>query len=256
MCAPHFTEAGGLAHGFTTRLGGVSCGAYASLNIGIRRPDDKEHIMENLRRSVRAVGGTFENLVISHQTHGTVIRKITRNEAGEGARGETDTPEADALMTNEADIPLLTYYADCVPVALYDPKKRVIAVVHAGWRGTVSGIAALTAEAMCLEYGCAPQDILAAIGASIGKCCFEIGEDIKDAFLPEFLSPSPLRKDKFFADLWQYNAYHLKRAGVPEENIILSGECTKCRNDKYFSNRAQGGVMGNHGLIMELKDEN
>ena len=251
-CVPRFLEAGGLAHGFTTRAGGVSEGAFATLNVGLRRADKKENIMENLRRATEAVGGTFSHLVISHQVHGTVIRHVTERDAGEGARGELNTPECDALMTDTPGIPLLTGYADCVPVALYDPKRKVIAAVHAGWRGTADRIAYHSVKEMCAYYGSDPADILAGIGASIGKCCFEIDRDVADEFPAEYVEKSTQKEGKFYADLWRYNADQLKEAGVLDQNITLAGVCTVCRNDIYFSSRAQQKKMGNHGLIMEL----
>ena len=253
MCVPQFLEAGGLVHGFTTRLGGVSEGAFATLNVGIRRADKKENILENIRRVVSAMGGTFQNLVISHQVHGVVIRHVKEKDAGEGARGELDTPECDALMTNVPGIPLLTGYADCVPVALYDPKRRVIAAVHAGWRGTAGRIAYRSVKEMCEQYGSKSEDILAGIGASIGKCCFEVDLPVAREFPAEYVEKSQERADKFYVDLWRYNADQLKEAGISDEHITLSGECTVCRNDLYFSSRAQKKKMGNHGLIMELK---
>ena len=253
MCVPQFLEAGGVLHGFTTRAGGVSEGPFATLNVGLRRADRREHILENLRRATCAVGGTFPNLVISHQVHGTVIRHVTEKDAGEGARGELNTPECDALMTDVAGIPLLTGYADCVPVALYDPKRRVIAAVHAGWRGTADRIAYLSVREMCEYYGSDPRDILAGIGASIGKCCFEIDADVAECFPTGYVEKSTRAANKYYADLWRYNADQLKEAGVSDAHITLSGECTVCRNDIYFSSRAQQKKMGNHGLIMELK---
>ncbi len=253
MSVPRFIEIGGISHGFTTRLGGVSEGEFSSLNIGIRRPDKKEHIMENLRRACSAVGATFENLVISHQVHGTSVRVVTMEDAGEGARGETETPEADALITNVPGIPLLAYYADCVPVALYDPVKRAIGAVHAGWKGTVQEIAKVTVEKMMKEYGSDPRDMVAAIGASIGPCCFEIDRDVAEHFPQEFVRPGK-KEGKFYADLWEYNKKQLTDCGILPENITISGECTVCHSEKYFSNRAQKGKMGNHGLIMELKE--
>ena len=253
MCVPRFLEIGGISHGFTTRHGGVSKGPFATLNVGIRRPDEKEHIIENLRRATGAIGGHFENLVVSHQVHGVGIRHITKKDAGEGTIAKLDTPECDALMTNVPEIPLLTGYADCVPVALYDPKKKVIAAVHAGWRGTAQRIAYLSVKEMVKVYGSNPVDIVAGIGASIGKCCFEVDKDVAEEFPPQYVENSTIKENKFYVDLWQYNADQLKEAGVLDENITLSGECTVCHKDKYFSSRAQGGLMGNHGLIMELK---
>lgn len=252
---PLFDRAGGLRHMVTTRLGGVSEGEFQSLNIGIRRPDNKEHIMENLHRAVTAMDGTFPNLVISRQVHETHIRTVTEQDAGEGARGETDTEEADGLITDCPHIPLLTYYADCVPLMFYDPKRRVIATSHAGWKGTVKHIGRKTIRKMKTDFGCNVTDILCAVGPSIGKCCFEVDLPVAEQFRAEIGDAvvTPMPHQKFMVDLWQANISEFLNEGIPDAHIALSGECTKCNNHRYFSNRAQGGKMGNHGVIMELR---
>ena len=165
-------EQAGFAHGFSTRVGGVSPAPWDSLNLGAGRGDEPERVSENFRRFCHAIGADPDTLVKNHQIHSDVVRQ-----AGWGDQvsfpGEGGQMEADGLITGEKGLSLCIFTADCIPVLLCDPVKRVACAVHAGWRGTALGIAARWVERMKKDYGCRGEDILAAIGPGISTCCFE-----------------------------------------------------------------------------------
>ena len=167
--ADAFTAAGGVAHGFATRLGGVSTGPYAQLNLGITRPDERAAVRENYHRFCAAIGADVTSLVMTHQVHEDTIRQATQADVLDDLLDPLDY-QADGLLTNQPGLCLTIYYADCIPVLLYDPVHRAIAAVHSGWRGTSLGIAPQAVAKMTALYGSDPGDILAAIGPGIGPC--------------------------------------------------------------------------------------
>ena len=172
----------GVGHAFSTRLGGVSAPPFDSMNLSFTRGDDRKAVTENFRRICAVVGGTLEQTVISAQTHTANVRTITRADCGSGVTYERTYTDVDGLITDEPQVILCTQYADCVPLLFADPVKRVVATAHSGWRGTVQRIGAVTVEKMCADYGCRREDIRAAIGPSIGPCCFEVDEPVYAAF--------------------------------------------------------------------------
>ena len=178
--ADGFVEAGGVAHGFSTRQGGVSQGMWASLNLGVSRGDDPDHVRENYRRFQAAIGAEGHVMAASNQVHGAVVRNLTTADLKDDPYGKTGY-EADGLMTAIPGVILTVFSADCIPVLLYDPRRRVIAALHAGWRGTAAGIVTVAVGQMASVYGSDPADILAAIGPGIGQCCFETHEDVPNA---------------------------------------------------------------------------
>lgn len=249
----------GIRHGFSTRLGGVSRGIYASMNLGFGRGDSEENVRENYRRLCAAMDIPAERLVFSKQTHKDRVRKATAADCGTGILRPIPYDDVDAHMTNEPNVPLLIFSADCVPVFFYDKTHGAIALAHAGWRGTVQKIAAKTVAAMAREYGTEPEQITAVIGPSVCGGCFEIGPEVAEEFLrvwPEAEEPTLLRKgtgDRYFADLWEANRLALLEAGVPDENISVSGICTMCRQDLFFSHRGSQGRRGSNAGFLMLK---
>ena len=243
-------------YGYSTRLFGVSEGIYASMNLGQNRGDEPDRVRENYRRMCDAIGLPMERLVLSKQVHLCHVQKVTAADAGNGFFSENRFEDADALMTDERNVPLVIFTSDCVPVFLYDPEHKAIALVHAGWRGTVGGICRNTVEAMNREYGTDPGKVLAAIGPSICRKCFEIGPEVAEQFEVAFAGACDevLRKgggDRFYADLWRANEIMLLSAGVRKENITVSGLCTMCRPELFFSHRATNGLRGsNAGFLM------
>ena len=251
-----FDAAGGVAHGFSTREGGVSEGIYASLNLGPNRGDEREHVLENYRRFTAAIGAQAEGLVCAHQVHGDTVRCVTTADRGKGLERPWDF-EADGLITDVPGLCLAVLTADCLPILLYDPVRRVVGAVHAGWRGTALGIAAKAVERMVDCYGCDRLDILAAIGPGISKCCFETHEDVPNA-MTEAMGASALHciqvlpTGKFRVDLKALNAKRLESAGLDPEHIAISGDCTACLPEKYWSHRITKGERGSQAAMIAI----
>ena len=244
----------GVPHCFSTRLGGVSKGYLASLNLGIHRGDDPENVMENYRILGDAVGFDPAELVLTRQIHSDIVRKVDKKDSGvymvEGA-----SPECDGLITDELGVALAVFTADCTPILLYDPVTGAVGAVHAGWRGTVADIAGKAVKAMSENYGCEPRNIRAAIGPNIGQCCFETDRDVPDAVLAVLGDEGTrfIRKsgEKYHVDLKGVNEVLLRRAGV--ENIRVSEECTACRPDRFWSHRVTRGERGALAAIIKCE---
>ena len=244
---------------FVGTLHGVSEGIYSTMNLSFHRGDDMDAVMENHRRLAQAVGYDHRRLVFSDQVHETVIRKVTEEDAGKGITRESDITETDGLMTNVKDLPLITFYADCVPVFFYDPVKEVVAMNHSGWRGTVKNISRHMVEALNKEYGCEASDLICAVGPSICQNCYEVSEDVaeafKDAYLPEqyMKMTKNIGNGKYLLDLHRANYYNLTGAGILPEHINVTDICTCCNPDFLFSHRASHGKRGNLGAVIMLK---
>ncbi len=244
-------SAGGLSHIFTTRHGGFSTGPLALMNMSPAR-ENPETVIKNYKAVCACEDIPAEKCVLSHQTHTDNIRIATVEDAGKGLFCKSDINDVDGLVTNVKNLPIVIFYADCVPVLLYDPVKKVIAAVHAGWRGTINNIAGKAVKVMSENFGTNPCDILAAIGPSIGPCCFETGEDVKKEFVLAGLSKYVTNKNgSIYIDLQSSNKEFLLNAGV--ENISISGLCTKCNCDDFFSHRGCGADTGRMALIACLK---
>ena len=176
-----FLELPGVVHGFSTRLGGVSEGIYESLNLGLRLDDDREKVLKNYELFGQSVGFDPKRISCPDQVHKDNILVVTEEDAGDGVARELSHFEIDAQITNCKNIPLIVYWADCVPILLYDPVSRVIGSVHAGWRGSVAGIAFKAVKKMVDEFGCLPENIHAVIGPSIGPDNYEVSEEVMQA---------------------------------------------------------------------------
>lgn len=247
-------------HAFSTRLGGVSRDEFFSMNLSFHRGDPAENVLENYRRICRAAGFPYEGLTASAQDHHTYIRRVGEKEKGIGIFRPRDMESVDGLVTNEPGVVLVTYYADCVPLYFLDPEKRVIGLAHGGWRGTVGRIGQKMMEKMKSEYGCRPEQIIGAIGPSIGACCYEVDEPVAK----EFLALSDLKPEKFVAgrgngkyivDLWETNRQIMMAAGMRPENITVTDLCTRCNHDWLISHRATGGKRGGMAAMMCLVEE-
>ncbi len=243
-------------HGFSTKIGGISNGIYDSLNLGFKNGDTKTNITENIKRFTNAVGLDYMNLVISDQTHGNNIKVIRSGDKGKGFFRERDYSNIDGLVTNIKGIPLMTMFADCVPIFMVDTVKQVIAVSHAGWKGTKLKIGKKTVHSMIHEYGSNPKDIIAVIGPSIGKCCYEVDKKVVDEFNKNFNNTSEFisakEKSKYKLNLWNANKIALKEAGLIDKNIMISNLCTSCNSDLFFSYRKEKGQTGRMGAIIQL----
>jgi YfiH family protein len=229
-----FTDFTHLIAGESTRHGGVSPAPYNSLNLGGATKDEPENVTENNKRFFSSLNIEFEKVAKSHQVHGAEILKVTTARRYEGY---------DSLITNIPEIYLAVTIADCTPVLIYDPVRKAVAAIHAGWRGTVQEIVFKTVMALQNEYGSDPQDCLAYVGTCIDECSFEVGEEVADHFISDFKRWDN-QKNKFFVDLKQANKDQLLRAGIKPENIEVSPFSTVLNNDDYFSYRYENGLTG------------
>lgn len=254
-------EKAGVRHGFSTRLGGVSQGELGAMNLSFSRGDDPEKVMENHRRFAAAVGYPVDSLVFSDQVHDTVIRRVDSSDCGKGILRSSDIKGVDGLVTDDPGVVLMTFFADCVPLFFYDRKHHAIGAVHSGWRGTAGRIGAKAVDVMGQEFGTKPEDLVVVIGPSICQACYEVSEDVAEAFRREFakgqweelLIAKP--QGKYQLDLWRANEIILQEAGIPAGQIQVSGVCTCCHADVLFSHRASGGKRGNLAGAITLRTE-
>ena len=247
----------GVKHGFSTRLGGVSEGMFSSMNLSFQRGDDREKVEENYKRICNVLNMNHKNVVLSNQVHDTKIKLVTKEDAGKGMIKESDIIGIDGLITQEKDIPLVTFYADCVPLFFYDPVKEVIAAAHSGWRGTKEKIGKKMVETMEEEFGCKKEDVVAVIGPSICQDCYEVSEDVVLEFQEVFMEETSLfakakENGKYNLDLWKVNSMILKEAGILEKHMSLPNLCTCCNPKLLFSHRASKGKRGNLAGFISL----
>ena len=253
-------ENGGIRHGFSTRLGGVSQGYRASLNFrgSGPDPDSRENVLENYRRFCQALGADVRNVVQSQQVHEDTVRHVTAADRGKGLFVRTDFT-ADALVTDEPGLDLMVFSADCIILLFHDPVTASIGAVHAGWRGTALDLPAKAVGEMGRLFGARPEDIRIAIGAGIGPCCFETHDDVPDAMRKAFGSGVEAyirpRGKKWTVDLKAVNAWRLREAGVREAHIDVCPACTACHTDLYWSHRAAGDRRGVQGALIGLRPE-
>ncbi len=240
-------------HCFTTKRGGVSKNEYESLNLRMNCGDSMENIITNYRIICEEIGINYKNLVFSKQTHDDIIYTVGHGECGNGITLPQKFESADALITAERDVPLAVFAADCVPLYFLDTKNRVIALAHSGWRGTILRIGEKTVRKMIDEYNSKPQDILAAIGPSIGVCHFEVGDEVAEKFAAEFGSEVTEKYEKYHVNMQKAIELQLLSCGIYEKNIINSGICTYCESDLLFSHRETNGRRGVMAALMELK---
>ena len=249
-----------IRHGFSTRLGGVSEGIFSTMNMGCDSapyPDSEEHIRENYRRMTESIGVSYDSVVISNQVHKTNIRIVKEKDRGKGLLRPRDFEDIDGFITREPNITLVTKYADCVPVYLLDPVRKAIGLIHSGWRGTVAKIGGIAVEEMERHFGCLPGNMIAVIGPSICRDCFEIGDEVAAEFSKAFPENKVEllysgKNGKFQCDLWSANRLVLKEAGLRSENIHISGVCTCCNDDLLFSHRKTKGKRGSMAAFFAL----
>ncbi len=252
-----FEEHGGVIHGFSTRHGGVSQPPFASLNLGFHTGDQPEAVKENRIRFCAALGIQPDELVTADQIHSDQVAVVTAADAGAGALSVNGAlPATDAMITKDR-VPLIAFYADCVPILIYDYVSKAVGVVHSGWNGTVLQIGAKTIQAMAREFGSDPANCLIGIGPSIGPCCYEVDELVFAKVKAVFPYWQDLIEDKGNGhgnlDLWEANRQSLIEVGVPAENITVSGVCTKCNSELLFSYRKEQGTTGRLAAVIMLK---
>jgi YfiH family protein len=259
---PAFSKLPWLLHGFSTKPGGLSdLNGEKVLNLGFTEGDTRENVLENRRRFLSALGATDHSLVVLKQFHSDVVHVFDTTPA--------DPCRGDASVTNQPALLLGVQTADCVPILLVDPKKRAVAAVHAGWRGTLQRIVTKAIGKMQMEFATKPADLLAALGPAIGGCCYEVGTEVSSAYLAQFRNaaewfdelrtgdePNPLQwlsmmppghqppPKSVHLDLRKANRAQLLAAGLFAKNIFVSDLCTACRRDLLFSYRKEGPATG------------
>jgi len=251
-----------LVHAFLTRWGGVSTGYFAGLNFSCREGDRPEDVAANWQLLADAFQFDLAQFVLMRQTHGDRVVTIGSNEFEVIAPHPflpVEVQVCDALVTNRSEIAIGVKTADCVPIFLVDRVRRVIGVVHAGWRGTALDIAGQVVDLFLDRFFARPGDIMAAIGPAVGLCCYEVDTALYQSLnvyggegrMP-FFRPG-VSKDKWMLDLAMVNRYQLEKRGVPTENISFGSYCTSCRSDIFFSHRRDHGHTGRHVSFMMLK---
>ncbi|MBF8251513.1 MAG: protein of unknown function DUF152 [Deltaproteobacteria bacterium] len=244
--SPRLEGVPGLVHAFLGRIGGISSGHLAYLNLGRRDEDKPENLAENKRRVAAAFGVDEGKIFTVSQVHSDLIVVLDSVDAGVE---EIKTQEADGIITDVKGLSIGILTADCVPVLLFDRKNKIVAAVHAGWKGTASKISAKAVEIMMERFESRPQDIAAAIGPAIGPCCYEVGEEVVSAFGDQE-GVAVQQGNKWHVDLPKVNLLQLQDTGVTD--IDLSNICTSCRTDLFFSHRKEMGKTGRQLSFISL----
>ena len=252
MTASHISA----KHCFTTRYGGVSTGSLASMNLGENRGDDPANVIENYRRLGEATGIRTDHMAFTRQVHGDQVRIVTEADVHTIMGGVPY--DADGIVTNIPGLAIIAFVADCVPLLLHDPVNKVAGAVHCGWRSTVADIMKNAVDKMT-ELGGDPKEMRAAIGASIGYCCFEVGGEVPEAVTAlldgdcEGIIRDGEKEGKFYVDLREAIARRLVQLGLQRDNILVSEECTMCSHDKYWSHRYTQGNRGSQAALIMLE---
>ncbi len=225
-----------VVHGISTRKGGVSSPPYDTLNVGKRTDDTPTNVEENRRRFYSAMAVSSQNIAIPQQVHGDTVAYVSH---------PGTFPETDGLVTDVPGIALVVQVADCLPIFLYDSRKRAIGLVHAGWKGMTVSIVRKAVEEMVHRFHTHPQDLRVYFGPSIGPCCYEVQDDVASHFSRKYVPDNKL-------NLWACAEDQLVEAGVQKEKIEMSELCTVCLSDWFFSHRASGGKAGRMMAVFGL----
>ena len=255
-------------HAVFSRRGGVSAAPFDSLNLSVSVPDERDRVYANRRRAFGLFGRDTDTVVHAHLVHGSAVARVTQADNG------TWLKHVDGLITDQPGCALTMNFADCAPIFLYDPRRHAIGLGHAGWRGTVIDLPGAMVRAMTEQFGSDPADLVAAVGPCIGPCCYEVGEDVIAAVEAAFAEPELLFRRRTaddgpppesdnrrlvagsqgarvgHFDLPEANRRNLFNAGV--RTVELSGYCTACRTDLFFSHRAEKGRTGRFGAVFAL----
>ena len=266
----------GIIHAFSTRRGGASQGIYASMNLSFTRGDEPQRVQENFRRMAAVLCTDVNHMVCTFQTHTTNIRRVCHGDGGKGIVCERGYTDVDGLVTDDKELCLVCFFADCVPLYFVDPKHGAIGLAHSGWRGTVAGMGRRMAERMEQEFGTRVQDLVAAVGPSICQDCYEVSEEVAEQFRQMEASISGSREllqeltaqkayphrqilkpgkeaGKYQLDLWLANLLILRAAGIPLAQIQVTDVCTCCNRDYLFSHRASQGKRGNLAAFLMMR---
>lgn len=250
-----------LKHGFSTKLGGISTGIYAKMNVGLGNGDDEATVLKNYDLLCKSMGIDPHDLVFTDQWHTTNVRVASYDDKGKGIYKKRTYSNIDGTVTNLNKLPLLVFGADCVPLFFADTVKKAIGVAHSGWKGTAKKIGAEAVRMLKETYGSDPADIVCVIGPSICQNCYEVSSDVYEAFksnykeeqLPLFFIEKP--DGKYMLSLWNAIKLTLLEAGLKEENISISGVCTMCRKDLLFSHRRDGSKRGSMAGFLMIDED-
>ncbi len=236
---------------FSTRMGGVSPPPYNSLNLAFDVGDKQGNVIRNRRIFCLAFGLHPASLTTAEQVHEDQVAQVNEDSVGQGAFGGAPIPRVDALVTNLNMVPLALFFADCVPIAVVDPMKRVIGIAHAGWKGTYLGIGSNIVNLMMNRFNCQASDLLVFMGPCIGPCCYRLESKKLGQFKGKFPRLMEVRQNGSF-DLAALNVKQLEGGGIPEENIYSASICTSCNTDLFFSYRAQNCKTGRQAGLVAL----
>ncbi|MGE5371806.1 MAG: peptidoglycan editing factor PgeF [Solirubrobacterales bacterium] len=249
-------KAAGCLAAFSARIGGTSDDPYRSLNLGLHVGDDSMQVLANRQSFARLLGIAFDRLVCGEQVHGTAVAVIDAKDCARGVSElETVVPAVDALITIEPGVYLMAFFADCIPVFLFDPVQKAVGIAHAGWKGTAGRIGAETVRAMQQRFGSVPQDLLAFIGPGIGPECYPVDEQ-RAALASELFT---FHEEIIYSieGKWRYawNLKHTNRkilleAGLAPDRIEVSPDCTCCMPETYFSYRGTGPTTGRMAAVI------
>lgn len=262
MLFSNFARYKELLHFVTTRQGGYSVKPFHSFNLASYVGDKEDYVLKNRALLAQSLGISTENFIFAQQEHKTKVKVIKDCQEINNREDLTSSiAVADAIITAIKEICLLIFIADCVPVFLYDYQKRVIGLVHAGWRGTVGLISEKTVHLMQSLYNCRVQDIVCAIGPSIGPCCYQVGKEVLAKVKESFPKEQNLiysffdnwEEERLFFNLWQANKIQLLRCGIPESNIEMANLCTSCHSDMFFSSRKEHQCTGRFAAGIMLR---
>lgn len=249
-------EEQGVEIAFSNRLGGNSMGKYASLNLGLHVGDDPEMVGKNRQIWWKEFDVGWQNVVIGEQVHDNGLRWVGDTDGGSGALNLTTVlPGIDGMMTREK-VGLMAFFADCMPLFFCHPETKIVAIAHAGWRGTVRKIGPRVLEELS-RSGIQTGECLAAIGPGIGSCCYEVDEPVAEQFTASFATGDflvPVSKGRYTLDLQAVNRQAILDSGVKEENIWTASLCTSCQSGQFFSHRGEGAPTGRMAGWIRRKD--
>ncbi len=229
-------------HFFSTRIGGISTGAYESLNLGVYTNDKDENIQYNLDKIFSSAKMHSDKITYLRQVHSDKFFVVNKDNYMD-IRGQN----GDALITSDKGIAIGVFTADCVPLILIDTYNKIVAVVHSGWKGTALNIVGKVLKYMKINMGTDPRSVVAAVGPSIGPCCFEVGLEVAEKF--KFVYEY---ENKLYFDLWKENIKQIADFGVSEDRISSSMICTSCNNNIVYSYRKEFGNTGRLGTFVEI----
>lgn len=236
----------GVEIGFSTRKGGGGVSPYDSLNLGLHVGDVSETVLLNRERWLMEWDASWNDLAIGEQVHGVKVHVVEASDSGRGSRDlETVLPEVDGLVTTSS-VGLMAFFADCVPVYFYHPALGAVGIAHAGWKGTVGKIVQRVLREI-QALGGEPKECWAALGPSIGPCCYEVDDRVISLFAEAFQKTpfiKPTRPGHGMLDLWEANRQLLLEEGVLPENISIASICTACHTNEFFSHRQEGPKTG------------